>query len=153
MAAKRDRPYLEFNFLVDLGNGTTDGPDAGFQECSPIVTSVAVAEYRNGNDPDNSVQKITGLNKANDVTLKRGIIGSATLYNWLDAIRNGAVTQLQTVRIALQSEDHTTIVATWVLENARPIRYVSGPFNAKGSDVALEELTLAYERLEIEGLT
>jgi len=40
-----------------------------------------------------------------------------------------------------------------VLENARPIRYVSGPFNAKGSDVALEELTLAYERLEIEGLT
>jgi phage tail-like protein len=153
MAAKRERPYLEFNFLVDLGDGKTDGPDAGFQECSPIATSVAVAEYRNGNDPENSVQKITGLNRANDVTLKRGIIGSGTLYNWFDAIRNGGVTQLQTVRITLQSEDHSTIVATWVLRNARPIRYVSGPLNAKGSDVALEELTLAYERLEIDDLT
>ncbi|HYB29395.1 MAG TPA: phage tail protein [Solirubrobacteraceae bacterium] len=153
MAAKRERPYLEFNFLVDLGDGKTDGPDAGFQECSPIATSVAVAEYRNGNDAENSVQKITGLNRANDVTLKRGIIESATLYNWFDAIRNGGVTQLQTVRITLQSEDHSTIVATWVLRNARPIRYVSGPLNAKGSDVALEELTLAYERLEIDDLT
>lgn len=153
MAAKRERPYLEFNFLVDLGDGKTDGPDAGFQECSSIATSVAVAEYRNGNDAENSVQKISGLNRADDVTLKRGIIGSATLYNWFDAIRNGGVTQLQTVRITLQSEDHSTIVATWVLRNARPIRYVSGPLNAKGSDVALEELTLAYERLEIDDLT
>ncbi len=153
MAAKRERPYLEFNFLVDLGDGKTDGPDAGFQECSPIATSVAVAQYRNGNDAENSVQKITGLNRADDVTLKRGIIGSATLYNWFDAIRNGGVTQLQTVKITLQSEDHSTIVATWVLRNARPIRYVSGPLNAKGSDVALEELTLAYERLEIDDLT
>jgi phage tail-like protein len=153
MAAKRERPYLEFNFLVDLGDGKTDGPDAGFQECSPIATSVAVAEYRNGNDAENSVQKITGLNRAADVTLKRGIIGSGTLYSWFDAIRNGGVTQLQTVRITLQSEDHSTIVATWVLRNARPIKYVSGPLNAKGSDVALEELTLAYERLEIDDLT
>ena len=38
---------------------------------------VTVAEYRNGNDTENSVRKITGLNKATDVTLKRGVIGVA----------------------------------------------------------------------------
>ena len=30
------------------------------------------------------------------------------------------------------------------------MKYVAGPFNAKGTDVAMEELTLAYERLELE---
>ena len=28
--------------------------------------------------------------------------------------------------------------------------HVSGPLNAKGNDVAIEEMTLAYERLEME---
>ena len=32
MAVMRDRPYVQFNFLVDLGDGNTDGPAAGFQE-------------------------------------------------------------------------------------------------------------------------
>ena len=39
---------------------------------------------------------------------------------------------------------------TWKLLRARIIKHTSGPFNAKGTDVALEELTLAYERLELE---
>ena len=153
MAAKRDRPFAQFNFLVDLGDGNTDGPDAGFQECSNVGMEVTVAEYRNGNDAENGVHKITGLNKATDVTLKRGVIGSARLYTWLNAIRNGDENQLQTVRITLQSEDHLNTVATWVLKRARIIKYVSGPFNAKGTDVAMEELTLAYERMEMEDVT
>jgi hypothetical protein len=33
---------------------------------------------------------------------------------------------------------------------ARIIKHVSGPLNARSSDVAIESLTLAYERLEIE---
>jgi phage tail-like protein len=39
---------------------------------------------------------------------------------------------------------------TWKLLRARIVKHVSGPFNAKSSDVAIEQLTLAYERLEIE---
>ena len=64
MAVQRDRPYVQFNFLVDLGSGVTDGPQAGFQECSNIGMEVTVAEYRTGNMKENSVQKITGINKA-----------------------------------------------------------------------------------------
>jgi len=41
-------------------------------------------------------------------------------------------------------------VQTWVLLRARIVKHVSGPFNAKGNGVAREELTLAYERLEME---
>ena len=150
MAVLRDRPYVQFNFLVDLGTGTTEGAEAGFQECSNIGMEVTVAEYRNGNEKENSVRKITGLNKSTDVTLKRGVIGSLNLYQWLDQIRNGDQNAHRTVTIQLQNEDHTEVVQTWKLFRARIIKHVSGPMNAKGTDVAMEELTLAYERLEME---
>jgi phage tail-like protein len=150
MAQFRERPYVQFNFLVDLGTGTTDGADAGFQECSNIGMEVTVAEYRNGNSKENSVMKITGLNKATDVTLKRGVIGSLTLYNWLNDIRNGNQDATRTVVIKLQNEDHTQVVQTWKLLRARITKHQTNNFNAKGTDVAMEELTLAYERLEME---
>jgi phage tail-like protein len=150
MATLRERPYPPFNFLVDLGTGNTDGPQAGFAEVSGIGMEVTVAEYRNGNARDNSVMKITGLNKATDVTLKRGIIGSLDLYQWLNDIRNGDQNALRTVTIQLQNEDHSQVVQSWKLLRARIIKHTSGPLNAKGTDVAMEELVLAYERLEME---
>ena len=150
MAVLRDRPYCQFNFLVDIGDGNTDGPQAGFQEISQIGMEVSVTEYRNGNSKENSVVKITGLNKATDVTLKRGIIGSLNLYAWLNDIRNGNQSALRTVTIQLQNEDHTSVVQTWKLLRARIIKHTSGPLNAKGHDVAIEEMVLAYERLEME---
>jgi phage tail-like protein len=150
MAVLRERPYAQFNFLVDLGTGNTDGPEAGFQECSEISMSVDVIEYRNGNDRENSPRKLTGLAKVSDVTLKRGIIGSLGLYQWLDQIRNGDQASLRTVLIQLQNEDHTATVMTWKLLRARITKHTSGPLNAKGTDVAMEEMTLAYERLELE---
>jgi phage tail-like protein len=150
MAVIRDRPYAQFNFLVDLGTGGTDGPEAGFQECSEISMSVDVIEYRNGNEKENNPRKLTGLAKVGDVTLKRGVIGSLNLYKWIDQIRNGDQAGLRTVVIHLQNEDHTAIVMTWKLLRARIIKHTSGPLNAKGTDVAMEEITLAYERLELE---
>ena len=150
MAVLRDRPYCQFNFLVDIGDGVTEGPQAGFQEVSAIGMEVTVSEYRNGNSKENSVIKITGLNKSTDVTLKRGVIGSLNLYAWLNDIRNGNQSAMRTVTIQLQNEDHTGVVQTWKLLRARIIKHTSGPFNAKGTDVAMEEMVLAYERLEME---
>src|SRR4029077_19755560 len=127
MAVLRDRPYAQFNFLVDLGTGATDGPQAGFQECSAISMSVDVIEYRNGNEKENNPRKLTGLAHVADVTLKRGIIGSLSLYQWLNDIRNGNTNALRTVVIQLQNEDHTATVVTWKLLRARIIKHTSGP--------------------------
>lgn len=150
MAVMRERPYVQFNFLIDLGTGNTEGPQAGFQEVSGIGMEVTVSEYRTGNSKENSVMKITGLNKSTDVTLKRGVIGSLDLYEWLNDIRNGNQNALRNVVVQLQNEDHTAVVQTWKLLRARIIKHTSGPLNAKGTDVAMEELVLAYERLEME---
>jgi phage tail-like protein len=150
MAVLRERPYVQFNFLVDLGDGVTDGPQAGFQEISGIGMEVTVSEYRTGNHKENSVMKITGMNKSTDVTMKRGVIGSLNLYKWLDQIRNGDQNALRTVTISLKNEDHTQDVQVWKLLRARITKHTSGPLNAKGTDVAMEELVIAYERLEME---
>jgi phage tail-like protein len=150
MATLRDRPYAQFNFLVDLGTGSTDGPQAGFQECGEIGMSVDVVEYRNGNEQENGVRKLTGLARYPDVTLKRGIIGSLDLYSWLDDIRNGNETAYRTVTVRLMNEDHSAVVEEWKLLRARIVRHMSGPLDARHSGVAMEELTLAYERLELE---
>jgi phage tail-like protein len=150
MAHQHERPYVQFNFLLDLGEGTTHGPQAGFQECSNLGVDMTVADYRNGNEKENNVRKITGLNKSTDVTLKRGVIGFRDLNRWLNDIRDGNRNAHRNVLVHLQNEDHTAIVQTWKLMRARIIKHISGPMNAKGTDVAIEELTLAYERLEME---
>jgi phage tail-like protein len=150
MATARERPYVQFNFLVDLGDGNADGADAGFMEVSPIGMEVAVVEYRNGNSKENQVIKLTGLASVADVTLRRGVIGSLKLYQWLDQIRNGDQNALRTVTVRLMSEDHSSVVQTWKLLRARIVKHTSGPFNAKANEVAIEEMVLAYERLEME---
>lgn len=145
----RERPYSQFNFLVDLGAGQTDTPQGGFQEVSGLGMEINVAEYRAGNEMENSTRKITGTYKVPDVTLKRGVIGSDDLYNWIDQVRNGAQDALRTVTIQLQNEDHSTVVQEWKLTNSRPIKYTGPSLNAKGTDVAIEELVLACERIDL----
>lgn len=151
MAILRDRPYLPHNFLVDLGNGNSDGPEAGFAEVSGLSMSVDTVDYRNGNAREASPIKLTGLNRVADVTLRRGVIGSLALYQWLDEIRNGNTRALRTVTIQLMLEDQSAPVMTWKLLRARIVRHSVGPLNARGTgEVAVEEMTLAYERLEME---
>src|ERR1700682_81777 len=109
MAELRDRPYVQFNFVVDLGDGHTTGPQAGFQEASGFGTEVTVVEYRNGNEQENGVRKITGLNKTSDVTLKRGVIGSLNLSQWLNQIRNGDQAAFRDVTVQLLSENRLPV--------------------------------------------
>ena len=150
MAVLRNDPYPGQNFLVDLGDGNPESPQAGFQEISGIGMEVTVSEYRVGCSKENSVMKITGMNKSTDVTMKRGVIGSLNLYKWLDQIRNGDQAAQRTITVHLMNENHSEPVPTWKLLRSKIIKHTSGPLNAKGTDVAMEELVIAYERLEME---
>ncbi len=140
-------PYSQFNFRVDLGGGSVE---AGFQEASGIGTSTTEAEHRADDAGKHVTRKITGLNKAGEVTFKRGVAGVRALSLWLDQIRDGARGARRTVTISLQSEGQAGSAQTWTLINARILKHTSGPFHAKGTDVVIEELVLAYEGLEVD---
>lgn len=150
MAVQRDRPYPGFNFLVDLGTGTTDGPDAGFSEVVFPEFALDVIEYRSGNAKENGVIKLTGLERHDNVVLRRGVAGSLTLYQWWNQARNGDPSVARTVVIQLQSEDHTAVVLTWRLLRARPVKLLYSGLKAAGKELAVEHLELAFERIEME---
>jgi len=147
MAILRDLPYGNQHFLVDLGDGDVAG--AGFSEVVLPDISIDVIEYRTGNDKTSGTHKLAGLARYDNAFLRRGIIGSLNLYNWINQVRNGDVNARRTVTISLLSEDRT-VVLVWKLLRAWPVKYSFGELNAKGTDVAMEELVLAYERLEME---
>jgi phage tail-like protein len=146
--AFRALPFSQFNFQVDFGVDP-NSPQAGFQEVSGLGMEITVAEYRNGNEKDNAVRKVTGTYKVPDVTLKRGVIGDDTLYQWLNEVRNGAQDSLRTVTVHLLAEDRTP-AQSWKLTNARPTKYTGPQLTGKGTDVAIEELVLASERIDLE---
>jgi phage tail-like protein len=150
MAVFRERPYGQFNFRVEIEGGpASDTVKGGFQEVSGLGLEVTVAEYRNGNMKENAPIKITGMYKVPDVTLKRGVIGDLDfLYAWMKEVRDGNQTMLKKVRVILQSESHED-VQEWQLTNARPTKYTGPSLTAKGTDVAVDELMLACEKIDI----
>lgn len=150
MAIFRDTPYGNSNFLVDLGVGDPHAVQAGFAEVLLPDAGVDVIEYRNGNEKESGARKIPGRAKYSNVILKRGVIGSLDLYQWLDQVRNGEVGARRTVAIHLLNEDRSATVLTWKLLRAFPVSYTFSNLDARGEAPLLEMLELAYERLEME---
>ena len=145
----RVTPYGAFNFLVNVnGPRGPEEPLGGFSDVSGIGTEITIAEYRNGNEPENHVRKIPGVHKVSDVTLKRGIVNSADLWEWIDDVRrNGPVAQRDVV-ITLRDEAGRD-VEFWTLRGVVPMKYTGPTLAAKGGgDVAMEELVLSAEVLE-----
>jgi phage tail-like protein len=149
MATPRDYPYSQFNFRVSWDGLNETTVNAGFQEVSGLGLEMTVAEYRAGNWSENSSRKVNTTYKVPDITCKRGVLGALDLYQWLDAVRNGTQGQLKTVTVKLMSEDRTTAVMTWKLLRARPMKYTGPSLNGKGTDLAIEELVLSSERIEL----
>lgn len=143
----RESPYSAFNFLVDFTEGDIS---AGFAEVTGLGAEITMAEYRNGNDAENLVQKIPGMSKVPDVTLKRGIISSTDLWAWIDATRVNGLPEKRTVTITLQDEARGD-VGRWTLRGVVPTKYTGPSLNAKGgTDVAMEELVLSVEKITYE---
>jgi phage tail-like protein len=82
------------------------------------------------------------------VTIERGITHDDAFEKWAQAMQQGAgPTPRKDVRIELHDNERRITVA-WVLRGAFPIKLEAPDLNAAGNDVAIEQLTLAYEGLE-----
>jgi phage tail-like protein len=144
----RDIPYPNFNFLVELSTGGISG---GFSDVSGLGSELTVSEYRTGNSRENHVQKIPGLRKNTDVTLKRGVINSKDLMDWVKDVNERGTLAKRNVTITLQDESHERDVQKWILINAFPMKYTGPTLTAKGgTDVAMEEFVIAYEAMRFE---
>jgi phage tail-like protein len=143
--ANRTTPYGAFNFIVNFDGGEVFG---GFSDVSGIGTELTVAEYRFGNDKENHVRKVAGVHKVSDVTLKRGILNSKTLFDWIGSARVQGPAAQRSVTITLLDEAQKP-VQSWVLRGVIPMKYTGPTLAGKGGgDVAMEEVVLSAEALE-----
>jgi phage tail-like protein len=153
MATFRENPYGAFNFIVALGDAQGDGAEGtiigGFSDASGLGLDVNYSEYRNGNEKFNTVRKVPNTHKNDDVTLKRGVVGSVDLFAWLKGVRDGTADP-RTVTITLMDEARNGVI-TWSLRNAQPKKWSGPTLAAKGGgEVAMEELHLVHEGIEME---
>jgi phage tail-like protein len=131
----------------------------GFQEVSGLEATMEPKVFKEGGRNYGSVQRPGPVTFAT-VILKRGIIIEPRhLWAWwgffagADGATNGGwdPTGRCDVSIAL-IRDRQPVVG-WRLENAMPVKYRAADLNARGTEVAIEELHLAHEGLHMSGVT
>ena len=91
------------------------------------------------------------------VVLKRGMTEIRDLWAWW-ALFAGADAAGGTyaparsrcdVRVSLARADRSVLL-TWTLANAMPVKFKAGDLSARGTDVAIEELHFVHEGLRLE---
>lgn len=135
-------PFHKYNFKVDVGDLGT----MGFSELSGGDVSFEPIEYREGNYSNSSPIKLQGLVKYGNVTLKYGLTSDKQLYDWLNTSQTATI-ERKDITISLLADDHKTVLATWTLTNAMPIKVALSDFNATGNEVAIESVDIACEMI------
>jgi phage tail-like protein len=146
----RSLPYPSYNYIVDLkGSRDPDKPLGGFSDIAGLKTEIHISEYRDGNDKANHVHKLAGMHTVGDVTLKRGLVDSSDLWDWITDARNNGVSAQRDVTITMRDEANNP-VQIYKLFAVTPKGYTGPTLSGKGTgDLAIEELVLAPEGFEI----
>ena len=149
MASERERPYRNFNFLVDITDINDAQQDSGgFQEVSGLGVEIAAAEYRNGNYAFNNPIKIMGLYQGprRDAEARR---------HRQPASSSGS----RRCRRARPTSSRPSPSPCWArtgpprrrcgsCPTRGRLKYTGPTLSGVGGDVAVEELVLSCERIE-----
>lgn len=146
----RTVPYPSYNYLVDLkGPRDPEKPLGGFSDVSGLKTELHISEYRDGNDIANYVHKFSGMHTTADVTLKRGLVDTSDLWDWISEARMNGASAQRDVTITLRDEANNP-VQIYKLYSVTPKGYTGPTLSGKGAgDIAMEELVLAPETIEV----
>ncbi len=143
MPQRRDDPYLNFNFVVEIDGVTA----AGFSEADVPESRIEVVAYREGGDPTLAARLLPGRVEHARVVLRRGFAGDTSLFEWWRDVSQGAITR-RNVAIVLLDEQREE-VARWLLRRAWPSKWAGPQLRALGNEVAIETLELAHEGIEL----
>ena len=138
----RNDPYRGYNFKLTI-QGITE---AHFTECTGLGARIQPITYREGGAGE-IVRQLPGPVEYKEVTLRYGLTDSSELFDWFMSVAAGQ-TERKSVSIAMLAEDGSTPVFQWDLHDAWPAEWRAAHLDAMGREVAIEALTLVYERLE-----
>jgi len=166
------RPLTTFNFEVIIqlpGSSESEGTvcKAAFSECSGLEMTVAPKTITEGGN-NASQTHLAGPVSYGQLTLKRGMTDTLDLWDWFSqttrtdgyGLRADAVVRLypsaavpQTVSDGAGGTTPRTPAFTFILRKCLPVKMRAPTFNASEGAVAIEEMQLVYERLELKELT
>jgi phage tail-like protein len=137
-------PLPAFHFIVDWG-----GSNVGFTEVSGLTYEVQAIEYRDGASPEFHVTKMPGIQKFNNITLKRGIFGGDNeFFAWLNTVKMNTI-ERRDITIKLLNEEHNPVMI-WKVKQAFPVKLEGPGMKSSGNEVAIESVELAHEGFTIE---
>ena len=127
---------------------------AGFNECSGFGFDVKKELYLEGG-VNHQQRVMLGHTEFQDTTLKRGMTNDPTFWLWIQEILVGQVSSSSTVRTRrnvniLMMNQAGAIMQICTLIGATPIGWKAPAFQADSAAVAIEEMTLAYEGIQMQ---
>lgn len=134
----RDQPYPGNRFLVSIGEQDGRQAGAGFAE-------VVFPPFER--DPE---RRLPDQARGATLVLRRGVTGQLDLYRWWDEARRDTTPPTRTVTVQLLAGDQRTVVMTWRFLRAYPVTLAYSPLNAMSDGIAMEQVTLAFDRVELE---
>lgn len=154
---KPPSPLHPFNFDVYFyedpldsdGPGTSEVPMCGgaFSECTGLEATMEPKVIKEGGRTYGAAQRAGPVTFAT-VILKRGITSNADLWTWFEKLKQGAFAY-RLAAIITMYDTKRDIRVVWRLTNAIPVKFKSGDLNARGTEIAIEELHLVHEGIEM----
>lgn len=130
----------QYNFKVEI-DGVTFG---AFTSVEGLESITEVIEYQDGDDI--TVRKRPGRTRYSNIVLKRGFVNTDELWNWRKAVVDGQV-ERKSGSIIIADDTGAEIMRFNFFEGW-PARYEIGSFDGEVSDVLIEELEIAVEKIE-----
>ncbi|MEL7037558.1 MAG: phage tail protein [Cyanobacteria bacterium J06592_8] len=138
------RNYITVNrFYIEMESTIS----ASFSECSGFGATLQKESYLEGGLNDQQ-RVFIGHTEFDDITLKRGMTDNTLFWEWMLTTMTNPVKNRRNINILMFNQAGETMQA-WTLIGAIPISWKSPGFQAEGSSVAIEELTLTYEGLQV----
>lgn len=110
--------------------------------------SIVPASEAGKKTSNKNISKITGLNKSTDVTMKRGVVADQGFSDWLNEVRDGK-SKSRKVVVTVPKRGPGISAMRWKLKDVWIKKYEGPELNAKGTDVAIEELVLSSDRVKV----
>lgn len=147
-------PLHVFRFSVEfqqatIGSGTGGGDvligEGAFSECTGLEATMEPKVIKEGGRNYGAAQRV-GPVSFGTVVLKRGMVRGDDLWKTFSTVARGAYSVRLKVTIRLLDGEGSEVMQLH-LRNALPVKLKVADFNARATEVGIEELHLAHEGL------